>query len=85
MSHIKSTLESSTFFKALKKNAESQAVLKKEVFSLLSPSLQKEVVAIYQRHQYCYIELSSSYVLVAVKHALNNLGRPFRVTVRQHF
>jgi hypothetical protein len=83
MSHIKSTLESSTFFKALKQNAENQSVLKEEVFSLLSPSLQKEVVAIYQRQKCCYIELSSSYVLVAVKHALNNLGRSYKVLVRR--
>ncbi|MDC3181074.1 hypothetical protein OAT84_02915 [Gammaproteobacteria bacterium] len=83
MSHVKLTLAASKFFQTLKSRASSQSLLQKQVFSLLSPCLQKDVIAVYERYNICYVEINSSYAIMAIKHALKNLGVPVRILIKQ--
>ena len=82
MVHVKSTLKASNLFQELALRAKSQAQTKKQVLNLLPPALKNEVNAVYQKNETYYIEVQSSYAIIAIKHALKNLGAPYRIYVK---
>ena len=79
MSHVKSTLESSAFFKKLTQRAKSQNNVKKQVLEQLSPLLRQEVLHVYIKKDKYYITVKSNQAIIAIRHSLANLGHPFQV------
>lgn len=78
MPHIKSAL-TSDFFKKLSERANSQDQIRQDVLSLLPPVLQKDILGVSKRDVTYYIAVRSNYAIVAIKHALKNLGHPYKV------
>ena len=79
MSHVKSTLVSSDLIKKMSAQAKKQNQVRKNVLSAISPMLAQEVTNVYMKDNVYYIEIKSRYAIIAMQHALKNLGFPFKV------
>ena len=59
--------------------AKKQSQVRKNVLSAISPMLAQEVTNFYMKDNVYYVEIKSRYAIIAMQHALKNLGFPFKV------